>query len=236
MRMILFLILFSCALGVTAQPVTVYCLPGQGADRHLFDSLQLGPGYRLQFIEYGTPQRGMDMAAFAQSLLVHLDTTAPFVLLGTSLGGMLSCELAEVTHPQKTIIISSAKNRRELPFRYRFQKKVPLYKIVPGRVMHFGAKMLQPLVEPDRNRNKSTFKQMLGAKQPRYMKRSVGLIIGWERAYNTARVYHIHGAKDHTIPIRNVRVPDRVVADGSHMMTLTRGTTISALVLGILRE
>ncbi len=126
MRIPLFLILFSYALGLAAQPINVYCLPGQGADRHLFDSLQLGPGYRLQFIEYGTPQRGIDMATFAQSLLVHLDTTAPFVLLGTSLGGMLSCELAEIT--------------------------------------------------------------------------------------------------------------DRVVADGSHMMTLTRGTAISALVLGILRE
>ncbi len=68
------------------------------------------------------------------------------------------------------------------------------------------------------------------------MKRSVGLIIGWERDHNTARVYHIHGAKDHTIPLRNVHNPDRIVTDGSHMMTLTRGTAISALVLGILRE
>jgi esterase/lipase len=126
-------------------------------------------------------------------------------LLGVSLGGMICTELNEMLNPEKTIMISSAKNRKELPFRYKFQKIVPIYKLFPGQILLAGAKMLQPIVEPDRNKNKKTFKSMLGSKSPVYMKRTIGLIINWNRKTNLKPIIHIHGTKDHTIPIRKIK-------------------------------
>lgn len=176
------------------------------------------------------------MSVFAKTISSQIDTTSGYILIGMSLGGMLCVELSEILSPQKTIIISSAKNRNDLPARYKFQKKFPIYKIFPGSFLLLGAKLLQPVVEPDRNKNKHTFKNMLRTKSGLYMKRSIGLIIKWERTANTKKIYHIHGTNDHTIPIRKIKTVDYTIEGGSHMITLTRAKEISAIINKILKE
>jgi hypothetical protein len=142
---------------------------------------------------------------------------------------MICVELNEILTAQKVIIISSAKNRSELPFRYKFQRVIPIYKILPARSLLFGAKFLQPIVEPDRDRNKETFKSMLSAKNPVYIKRTIEMIIKWDRKKNTKKMIHIHGDNDHTLPIRRVNC-DYIVNGGSHMMTLTRFDVITGIL------
>lgn len=93
---------------------------------------------------------------------------------------------------------------------------------------------MQPLVEPDRNNNNDTFKSMISAKNGKYMKRTIDLIIRWERTDNTSEICHIHGNNDHTVPLRNVVNPDYIVEGGSHMMTLTKGGDISLILKKVL--
>jgi pimeloyl-ACP methyl ester carboxylesterase len=233
--LLLFFGLVSSSLAISQVKTIIYCLPGQGSDRHIFDSLSIDSNFELKFIEYGTPEKGMTMENFAKSISTQIDTTKKFILLGVSLGGMICMELNEQLKPEKTIIISSAKNRKELPFRYKFQKVIPLYKIFGGRTLLAGAKFLQPMVEPDRNKNKETFKKMIASKDPIYMKRTISLIINWKRKGNSKDCIQIHGNKDHTIPVRNVLKPTFIVENGSHMMTLTRAEEISKILNSILK-
>lgn len=235
----LFLLFIGCFIFLTVfsqEKTIIYCFPGQGSNQHIFDSLTVDSNYVLKFIEYGTPEKGMNMETFAKTLTNQIDTTRNFILLGVSLGGMICVELSELLNPEKTILISSAKNRSELPFRYKFQKAFPLYKIFGGRTLLAGAKFLQPIVEPDRNKNKETFKQMISSKDPTYMKRTVSLIINWNRTSNSKKIKHIHGDKDHTIPLRNVSNPNFVLENGSHMIALTRAEEISKILNIILKE
>jgi hypothetical protein len=99
--------------------------------------------------------------------------------------------------------------------------------------MKAGALFLQPVVEPDRNKEKATFKSMLEAKDPTYLKRTINMIINWDKTTYNKKIIHIHGNEDHTIPIKNVRA-DYVIKDGSHMMTLTRAKEINTLLKTVL--
>lgn len=228
----LFLLISLTAFGQTKE--TIYLFPGQGSDRRIFDSISFDSKYQVKIIEYGTPDKKMTLNSFARQLANQIDTSQNFILVGVSLGGMICVEMSEILNPSKIIIISSAKNCKELPFRYRFQKVVPIYKLVPKRVVLVGAKILQPIVEPDRNNNKLVFKSMLASKNALYMKRTVGLIINWNRKENNKNIYHIHGRNDRTIPIRKIKSPTIVLEKGSHMMTLTRGKEISEHLNSIL--
>ncbi|MES2836795.1 MAG: alpha/beta hydrolase [Bacteroidota bacterium] len=234
-KQILFFTLINLSL-LAQTKTTIYCFPGQGSDQRIFDSILFNPQYSVKFIDYGTPEKGMKMSDFAKKLSKQIDTTEQFYLIGVSLGGMICCELAEIINPEKTILISSAKNRNELPFRYKFQKVIPLYKLFPGSVLLAGAKFLQPIVEPDRKKNKKTFKAMLKAKNARYMKRTVALIINWDRKNNSKNVIHIHGNNDHTLPIRKIKSVNYSVKNGSHMMTLTKANEINVILNSILND
>lgn len=231
MRQLLTIINILMVMDLSGQSTTtIYCFPGQGSDSRVFDSLEIDPIYNIKVIEFGTPEKHMTMHSFAKLLAEQIDTTKEFILVGVSMGGMICAELNEILNPKKTIIISSAKNCDELPVRYKFQKSIPIYKLIPGSILLAGAKILQPIVEPDRNKYKETFKSMLSSKNPVYMKRTIGLIINWDRKTNTKPICHIHGSSDHTLPIKKIKLPTYTVDKGSHMMTLTRAKEISDIL------
>jgi len=191
------------------------------------------PDFEVRNIEYFTLEKGWNMRDFALALSHQIDTTSKYVIIGVSLGGMLATEMGEFLNPEKIILISSAKCRDELPGRYTFQKSIPINKLVPAGMIKWGAKKLQPLVEPDSKKDRQEFLDMLNDKDPLFLKRIVAMIIQWERDEYSNDIVHIHGDNDHALPSKNVEY-NYLIQNGSHMMVYTRAEEISALVNRIL--
>ncbi|MEA1899080.1 MAG: alpha/beta hydrolase [Bacteroidota bacterium] len=215
-----------------SKPV-VYFIPGQGSDYRLFKNIDIDSSFKTKNIKYFTPDKDWNLRDFAKVLSLQIDTSHTFIIVGVSLGGMLATEMGSFLNPEKIIIISSAKCREELPLRYKFQGSVPVYKWVSGAFLKKGALFMQPIVEPDRKYNKETFISMLKDKDPDFLKRTVAMIMEWNRVKYREDIIHIHGDKDHTIPIRNVSF-NYLIEKGSHMMVLTKGDEISTLINQIL--
>jgi pimeloyl-ACP methyl ester carboxylesterase len=230
--LILIFIISNTLLGIGQNPL-IYLIPGQGSDYRLFKNLQIDSRFEVRDISYCIPDENMTLPEFARELSIQIDTSQPFILIGVSLGGMIATEIGEFMNPKKIILISSAKCRDELPKRYKFQRSFPIYKMISGGLTKKGAKIMQPIVEPDRNREKETFKSMLNDKDPEFLKRTVKMILEWERSDYRSDIIHIHGDNDNTIPIRNVKY-NYLIKNGSHMMVLTKGAEISNLINEIL--
>ena len=213
----------------------VYLFPGQGADERLFKHLELPSGYDTVNISYPVPDKHETMAMFASRFIEKIDPSTPYILLGVSIGGMICTELSDTISPLKTILISSAKSTQELPDRYTINQHIHLNRIIPKGMTKGGARMLQGIVEPDRKHDKETFVEMLKAKDPLYLKRTVDMIVNWERSSWSEKIVHIHGDKDHTIPIKNIKY-DYLVEKGSHMMMITRAAEINQIIAGILNQ
>ena len=211
-----------------SKPI-IYFFSGQGSDNRLFDSLQIDSSFAKKYIVYSIPNKRINLKEYAVLLLPQIDTTNEFYFLGVSFGGMICAELSEIVKPKKTIIISSAKNRNELPTRYKFMKIVPLYKLFFPQLIKMGSKIIQPIVEPDRNKNKKTFAAMLNDKNKYFLKRCIGMIVNWGKETNKNKIFHIHGDNDHTLPIKKVKA-DYTIPNGSHMMTLTKAKEVSLLI------
>jgi hypothetical protein len=84
--------------------------------------------------------------------------------------------------------------------------------------------------------NNEYFFEMFESKNAIYMKRSVGMIINWNKKNSNPLIIQIHGSNDHTLPIKNVIKPQFIVKDGSHMMTLTRAEEINLILNEILSD
>lgn len=214
--------------GKNEKPV-IYLIPGQGSDYRVFKNLQIDTTFEIRHITYTIPKENMTLPEYARELSAQIDSTKSFILVGVSLGGMLATEMSYFMNPDKIILISSAKCRNELPKRYKFQRKFPIYNVVSGKTAKKGAKVMQPIVEPDRNNEKETCKSMLEDKDPDFLKRTIKMIMEWERIDYPGTIIHIHGDNDNTIPIRNVKY-NYLVKDGSHMMVLTRSEEISKII------
>ena len=230
------MLLLLCTVTIKAQvkKTKIYLIHGQGSDARLFSKLTLNVGFDTFCLNLPLPAKGENMQSFAQQLIPKIDTTGPFILIGVSLGGMVAAELNDILHPLQTIIISSAKNNNELPTRYKFMHAFPLYKVFPAGFIKASSFVMQPLVEPDRKKEKAIFKSMLRKKDKHFLKRTIPMIVNWQKKSNTGgALIHIHGTKDHTIPIKNI-IKGIVIKNGSHMMVLTQAELISEKINEIL--
>jgi pimeloyl-ACP methyl ester carboxylesterase len=223
-RFIIAIILMFCfsnkSFGNNEKPV-IYLIPGQGSDYRVFKNLQIDTRFEIRPIIYTIPRENMSLPEFAKELSSQIDTTKSFILIGVSLGGMIATEMSYFLNPDKIILISSAKCRNELPKRYKFQRKFPIYTMVSGKTAKKGAKIMQPVVEPDRNNEKEICKSMLEDKDPDFLKRTIKMIMEWERIDYPETIIHIHGDNDHTAKSGESDHPKPGQTDQGYRMKVT---------------
>jgi pimeloyl-ACP methyl ester carboxylesterase len=231
---LLLICMLNMNINASSKTTTIYLFPGQGSDYRIFKRITWKESYDTVYMHFPVPDKNESLSEYALRFIPLIDTTSDFILIGVSLGGMICTELADLLDPEKTILISSAKMSDELPDRYTFQKSIKLNRAVPKNTVKKGAIILQPIVEPDSKEDLDFFRSMLGAKDPTYLKRTVDMIINWDRSNYDPEIIHIHGDIDHTIPFKNVKA-DFVIKDGSHMMVYIRAEEISEILNEVLK-
>ena len=111
--------------------MNVYFISGIGADERVFQKIRLPHGYTPYYIEWIPHQQNETLPQYARRLAAVIDALQPFILIGLSFGGMIAVEINQFLKAEKTIIISSAAHRKELPLYFRLLKWLPLHKVLP---------------------------------------------------------------------------------------------------------
>ena len=232
MKPLIFVSIFFLPFFMFAQKSTdkiMYLIPGQGSDGRLFKNINIEQ-YKTQEIEYIVPGKKETMASYAKRLSAQIDTTKRYSIIGVSLGGMLAIEMSKTMRPEEVILIASAKTKNEIPRLYKFFNKFPVHRLLGGKFYKFWTIILQPLYEPMAKADQKLWRNMMRQKDPKFMKRAVRCIIEWENEnYEGVKLLHIHGAKDKTLPIKNIHEPV-IIEKGTHVMTLTNGKEISEII------
>ena len=211
------------------QEKIIYLIPGQGSDERLFKNISIN-NYETRTIKFDIPEKRATMNSYAEQLSSQIDTTKRYSIVGVSLGGMLAIEMAKQMQPEEVILIASAKTKNEIPGLYKFFRKFPIHLLFGGRFYKFWTIALQPLYEPMPKEDQRMWRDMMRQKHPKFMKRAVRCIIEWNNEeVGDINVLHIHGTKDKTLPIKNIVKPV-VIEEGTHVMTLTKGDEISAVI------
>jgi hypothetical protein len=217
------------------QKPILYLIPGQGADERLFANLKIEEA-EIKVLTFLVQEKNETLARYARRMATQIDTTQkPFFIGGSSLGGMICMEMAKFMRPAHIFLFSSAKTRQELPFRYRFQKFIPIYKILPARLIKRMAIFVQPRVEHQVWEKRSVFRSMLEAKNTKFMKRSIHCICTWDNKEIPLNVIHFHGSKDRTLPVRKIKNAE-VIDNGSHMLVYFNGLEIGKKMDEIIRR
>ena len=225
---VLLFLLLAFTVNAQAQKQILYLLPGFGGDQRIFSKLAL-PAYELRHLEYLMPVAGEELPDYAQRMSAQIDTTVPYSFLGVSFGGMVFLEMTKKLKPEHTFLISSAKNFHELPFQYRFQRTLPLYKVLGGNYMKRNAWLGAWLFDPPIRKEKALFQSMLAQKDPVFLERVFEMIVHWENDTIPTQVVHIHGDKDRTLPYRRVKSAINIKG-GTHWMVYFRADEIKLKV------
>jgi pimeloyl-ACP methyl ester carboxylesterase len=213
----------------------VYLIPGLGADRRMYAN-QLAVLGNAEVLEHLPAQKGETLHDYAKRFVPRIDSTAPFALVGTSLGGIISVELSRLVKPEKVIVIASIKNRSEMPAFIRAMRYLRLHRALSGNgFKRFNKLAARRLVNRGDKMAASAFIEMLNDTPAEFIEWAMDAVIHWkptEEVSNT-NIYHIHGTSDFLFPYAKVKNAI-AIENGSHVMNMTKSKEVNRVLLEIL--
>lgn len=192
----------------------VFALPGMAADRRMYpqpwDSI---PG--IQFVEWGPYSSELTIPFAAQRILEDHQIRDGDVVIGSSLGGMVGCEIAERVALSRLVLIGSAISNREInPFLRWIH---PLSRFAPLKRLQRRAQRMPGNLGP-----------MFAAADADFIRNMCKAIFAWEglRGANP-NLLRLHGTHDHVIS-RPSHVDLSV--NGGHLISMTHTTKCLAFL------
>ncbi|WP_342648348.1 alpha/beta hydrolase [Mucilaginibacter sp. CSA2-8R] len=213
----------------------IFLISGLGADRRLFNKLDL-PGYELVYMDWLEPEEHDTLTSYAQKLINYYGVTPGAVVMGVSMGGMLTVEISSMVKLSKAVIVSSVKEISEFPFYFKWFRRVPVYKVIPHGFYTSMGFLIKPLFGELKGKSGFLFVDMIRKTSPKFMRWAMHSILQWQPTAIKGKLYHIIGNKDIIFPYKKITTATHIVEGGSHDMIYTRGREISKLILSILND
>lgn len=202
----------------------VYTIPGLGTNKDLFKNISV-KNHSLKVLEWPNPSANQTLQEYAKTFLSQIDSSAPINLMGVSFGGMLCCEIADLLPTKNIVLISSCKNKNELPARIKFLRFFPLQKLLSDR---FYRRLIpkSSWIVGFQKTELPEFEAMAEAMPPDYFMRCIHKIINWNKSENTQTIHHLHGNADLLLPHRNIKNFE-TIDNGNHAMIIYKANEIN---------
>jgi len=91
-----------------------FLLPGMGATDAMYNGLKNKLGFKVNFLNWPEYRGENTYADVARRVIKENDIGADDVVGGSSLGGMVALEIAQLLNPKSTVLLGSAANRKEV--------------------------------------------------------------------------------------------------------------------------
>ena len=209
---------------------TIYLIPGLGADGTIFQKLTFPTGYDIVHIEWIKPHNKESVPEYAERLVEQIDPKAEATLIGLSFGGMVAIELAKHIKPARTIIISSAKTRRDTSVGFSLVSWTRPYRFITSLLaIKFG--FWYPMVFGKLTKEeKEWVREMAEGIDPDFTDWATDSALQWDNEELIPNLAHIHGTCDNLFPHFYIRESYHRVEGGTHFMVATKAGEVSDLI------
>lgn len=213
----------------------IYLIAGLGADTRVYNNINLNDEHEVITVDWIEPDLNDTLITYAQSLIYQYDINQNSVLIGNSLGGIIAVEMAKLIPVEKVILISSIKTSNEAPGYFKLFRKLPVYKLIPGKVFNSMGGMVKPVFGHMSREDAWLFGDMLKKSSPVFMKWAMYAILNWKNEIIPPNLYHITGDKDLVFDYKRIKGAT-IVKGGTHIMIFDKAKEINKLLKGILKK
>ena len=206
----------------------VYFVSGLAADSRVFKNILLPQDCVPVYLEWIAPLKSESLQRYALRLAESIDNSEPFAIIGLSMGGMISAEIARRYKPAVTILISSVPGSKQLPFYFKAARNLRLHKLVPVSLVKKAAK-LKRVFTTETDEDKAILHSIINDSDDQFIYWAMDAILNWESEQLSTPYIHIHGTHDEVLPMRFTK-PTHVISKGGHLMVMNKAREINAIL------
>ena len=199
----------------------VYFVPGMAADVSIFEFIKLPEDkFVSQTLPWKIPENNESIKDYAKRMCEEIEHKN-CILIGVSFGGLMVQEMSKYLDVKKLIIISSVKNKNELPKRMKFARKTGMYKLLPTSVVSKIENWEKLAFGDFAKKRAAMYQKYLSVNDKRYLDWAIKNMVCWDQEKTLDGIVHIHGNKDIVFPIANIE--NCITVDrGTHVMIVNR--------------
>ena len=209
-----------------------YFISGLGADKQAFKKVKLPPVFEPVYLDWITPEKDESLSKYARRISSRIPNNDAFILIGLSFGGMIASEIATVRKPLKTIIVSSVGSYDELPWYFKGAGKMNLHNTIPIKLLKAGT-FMRNMMGVHTNEDKALINHYAKKSDPEFIRWSLNAILNWDRHERIPGLIHIHGEKDHLLPLKYTH-PDYTIHEGGHLMIFNKADEVNKIINEVL--
>ena len=182
----------------------VYCIPGLGQDHRVFEGLKIDNA-EMRYLDWIKAKEDEDIPTYAARLAKKIEEVPNLYLLGVSLGGIMSVEIAKLIPVKKLILISTVKSRSELPPTFEWMGKIPMKSNSLPKFVIDAQSLLKPFYGKANQKGIDLFEKMLKSTNPDFIRWAWNHIPEWKsKGEPKVPFVHIHGTSDLVFPIKHI--------------------------------
>ena len=151
------------------------------------------------------------------------------------MGGMIAIEIANLIPVNKVILISSIRTIDEAPGYFGLFRKLPVYKLIPGKLFTLMGFLVTPLFGRMSGADAWLFSDMLKQSSPVFLKWAMGAIVKWDNRIIPENVYQIAGDKDLVFPYKKLKEAE-IIKGGTHIMIFDRAGDVNKFLNRVLNK
>lgn len=220
--------------GHPAQLPRLALFSGLGIEHDLYVRQRDLDGVRVEMVPWLKVAESETLRAYAHRLAATIDPDGALYLGGVSFGAMLALEAASVLRPRGVFNIAGARSGRAVsPLVKLTCSLAPKLSESMVRAAMGGAGLLIRMTgRPDRAEREFLL-GLADRSLPWLTRWGCGAMLDWQAPADIGcPVHHIHGDRDHLIPLANVRDSvDVVVPGGGHIINLTHADLVNRFIL-----
>jgi pimeloyl-ACP methyl ester carboxylesterase len=210
----------------------VYGISGLGADERVFQKVNEFLDEPITYVPWIDPEPKESLSHYAKRLAGTLDTSQPFSLVGVSFGGMIATEMNKVLKPERTVIVSSAATKDELPIYFRGVGRLNLVQYIPTSLMRVPTPLIDVITSVKKEESKALVHDIMNSTDRDFLKWAVQCILTWDNTEVPSNLKRIHGKADRLLPLK-AEADD--ILEGGHLVIMDRPEEIAELIKKELR-
>lgn len=217
--------------GIAAMASTIhyYLIPGMGADKRLFQHFHLPNGtvHHLDWVPHGDSRNLREYA----SIMAECIQTDRNILVGSSMGGMVTVEIAKQIKPLGAVLVSAPAGRHQFPRSLKSLNALKLHRALNARQVMRISRLCDLFMGFKTPEQRAMFYDMLEGNGPEFLHFSVGAVLEWQNTLPPDVPYlQILGSQDKLFNAK--KIPTAHVIEGSgHFTAFEKGKEVSEIIV-----
>jgi pimeloyl-ACP methyl ester carboxylesterase len=200
-----------------------------GADKRLFQHFNLSNGkvHHLDWIPHGGSK---NLAEYA-TLMAERITTEKNVVVGSSMGGMVTVEIAKIIQPKGAVLVSAPSGRHEFPQVLKNLNALRLHRALTPKLVLRISTLADLFMGFKTDEQRAMFYDMLRGNGEDFLHFAISAVLEWKNT-TPPGVPFIQILGTHDRLFKQHKIPNAIMLEGSgHFTAFERGKEVSEIIV-----